>query len=197
MNFPLIYLASRSPRRKAILKEAKIPFRVVPSNYPEKTVLRNPRKTVLQNAIGKATHVQSKLTQARIKKGIILGADTIVYLRGQIIGKPKSREGALRMLRKLSGSTHDVYTGIALYHLKSQKWKTACVRSRVKMRQLSTEMIRYYHSKVSPLDKAGAYAIQKHSDPLIAEIKGSYSNVVGLPIETLRDLLKKLTPPFC
>ncbi len=93
------------------------------------------------------------------------------------------------MLMSLSGTTHTVYTGLALFNLKTRKWKTTCVKSKVTMRKFSKEFVLEYFSKVNPLDKAGAYAIQEHGDKLVKKIKGSYSNVVGLPIEKFKNLL--------
>ena len=94
------------------------------------------------------------------------------------------------MLRALSGTKHQVYTGIALLDLKTRKMKTALVRSDVTMRKFSDSKIKTYFSKVNPLDKAGAYAIQEHGDHLIEKIQGSYSNVVGLPMEKFLSMLK-------
>ncbi len=181
----IIYLASQSARRKELLREAKISFRVVKSNFKEHTYPGGPRQTVIQNAIGKVKHAR-----VNAKHGIILGADTLVFLKKRLLGKPKSKKEAFRMLKSLSGTTHDVYTGIALFNLETKKWKKAAVRSCVMMRLFDDKTARYYLNKINPLDKAGAYAIQEHGDQLIKKIKGSYTNVVGLPIEKLKQMLK-------
>lgn len=182
-----LFLASRSARRKALLKEAGIPFRVVRSNFKEHTFPGGPKRTVVLNAVGKAAHAQPKP-----KRGIILGADTIVYFKGRILGKPKTKKEAHKMLLGLSGSTHDVYTGLALFDVAKKKWKTASDRSRVTMREFDARFVADYFSKVNPLDKAGAYAIQEHGDRIIQQIKGSYSNVVGLSVEKLQSLLSQI-----
>ena len=182
---PFIYLASRSARRKVLLRSARIPFRVVKSSFKERTYPGGPVRTVLLNAIGKVKHAQVKA-----KRGIVLGADTLVFLKGRLIGKPGSKKEAFRMLKSLSGTTHDVYTGIALLDLTSGKWKKATVRSRVTMRRFSDDDVKYYLSKINPLDKAGAYAIQEYGDELVKKVTGSYSNVVGLPVEKVKFLLK-------
>lgn len=181
---PVLWLASRSARRKELLREAGIPFRAVKSFFKEKNFPGGPRRTVVMNAIGKVKHAR-----VRARQGWILGADTIVYLRKQVIGKPKTMRKAIRMLLSLSGTKHSVYTGLALFDIERKKWKTACVRSQVVMRTFGAETARAYVAKVNPLDKAGAYAIQEHGDRLIEKIDGSYSNVVGLPMEKLGSLL--------
>ena len=179
-----IYLASRSERRKELLKKARIPFRIAPSNFKERTFPGGPARTVVVNAVGKV-----KCAEVRAKRGIVLGADTIVYFKKQILGKPRDKKEALKMLLSLSGSEHSVYTGIALFDLASKIWKKAYVKSKVKMRKYSADDVCYYISKVNPLDKAGAYAIQDYGDKLVEKIKGSYTNVVGLPMEKLKSLL--------
>ncbi len=180
----IILLASRSPRRKALLKKAKIPFRIVRSDFKERTFPGAPVKTVIMNAVGKV-----KFARVTLKKGIVLGADTIVYFKNRIIGKPKTKQEAIQMLARLSGSCHEVYTGLALYGLSRKRWKTAYVRSKITMRQFTKREAKHYLSKVNPLDKAGAYAIQERGDKLVLKIEGSYSNVVGLPVERLKQLM--------
>ena len=184
-NRPLLFLASRSVRRKELLKQARIQFRIVRSEFKEKTFPGGVRRTVVMNAIGKAKHAQ-----VSSKRGMVLGADTLVYFKGKLLGKPANRNAAFRMLTSLSGSRHFVYTGLALRDLASGKWKKACVKSTVIMKRFSDDQARFYLSKVNPLDKAGAYAIQERGDRLIKRIQGSYTNVVGLPIEKLKTLLR-------
>ncbi len=181
----MIYLASRSKRRRELLRKARIPFRVVRSSFKERTFLGGPRQTVIQNAMGKVKHARLKA-----KTGILLGADTMIYFRGKLIGKPKTKRAAVRMLFGFSGSSHEVFTGLALYHIETRKWKTAWVKSKVTMRKFTRKEAGHYLRKVNPLDKAGAYAIQEHGDRLVKCIVGSYTNVIGLPMEKLRKLLK-------
>ena len=185
----MIYLASKSARRRKLLKQARIPFKIVASKFKEKTFPGGIRKTVVMNATGKAVGATHRVARTS-KDGIVLGADTLVYHKGKLLGKPKNNATAFRMLRSLTGSRHYVYTGIALFDLAKKKWKKACVKSTVIMKKISDHEAKYYLSKVNPLDKAGAYAIQEHGDKLIKKIEGSYTNVVGLPMEKLRELLK-------
>lgn len=182
----LIYLASRSARRKELLREAGIPFRTVRSDFKERTFPGGPARTVVLNAVGKV-----KCAQLAARRGMVLGADTVVYFKRRILGKPKTKKEAHKMLLRLSGSMHEVYTGLALFDLAEKKWKTFCVRSQVTMRKFGAEVVSEYMSKVNPLDKAGAYAIQEHGDRLVKRIRGSYFNVVGLPLEELKSLLRK------
>lgn len=183
----MIYLASQSARRKEILQKAKIPFQVVHSDFEEKTFSKNPVKTVILNALGKAKNARVKNS-----KGIVLGADTIVYQKGKIIGKPKDLSEAYYMLIGLSGTVHFVYTGFALCHLETGKWTKGHEMSRVKMKKILPDQIISYFKQVNPLDKAGSYAIQESGDWLIEKIEGSYFNVVGLPIERIKKALKQL-----
>ena len=184
---PFIYLASRSARRRELLKEAGFNFKVVSSNFKERTYSGGPSRTVVLNAVG-------KVKRARIpsKRGIVLGADTMIYFKKKLIGKPKSMREAFTMLKNFSGSTHYVYTGIVLFNLTTRQWNREFVRSKIKMRKFTGERIRYYLNKVNPLDKAGAYAIQERGDELVENIKGSYTNVIGLPMEKLKSMIAKL-----
>lgn len=192
----MIYLASKSARRRELLRQAKIPFKIVSSKFKERTFPGGVRQTVVQNAIGKAKHAKlpsphpSPTGRGKKGEGIVLGADTLVYHKGKLLGKPKNKEAAFRMLKSLAGTRHFVYTGIALLDLKTKKWKKACVKSTVVMKKIPDDEVKRYLSKVNPLDKAGAYAIQEHGDKLIKRIEGSYTNVVGLPMEKLKELLK-------
>lgn len=122
---------------------------------------------------------------------MVLGADTVVVLHRHILGKPRDARDAVRMLAQLSGSTHHVYTGVALIEVKTQRTMVAHSRSEVRMKKISPAIL----SKLSRkhLDKAGAYAIQEKQDPIARVVKGSYDNVVGLPVEMVKALLKKLS----
>jgi septum formation protein len=117
---------------------------------------------------------------------LVLGADTLVFLDGEIMGKPASPADAERMLTRLQGRTHQVVTGISLIHLRAHRERIFAVGTEVMFHPLDAGQIRDYLAKVNPLDKAGAYAIQEHGDLIISEISGSYSNVVGLPVERLK-----------
>lgn len=182
---PLIYLASKSPRRKELLKQAGIPFSAVKSRYQE-TMPRGvkPRELVLRHARGKASRA---ILPRRAR--LVLGADTVVVCRGRILGKPKDKKEALAMLTLLSGKKHDVYTGIALYDRHEPRWQCRAVKTGVYFKKWKLEQLKEYIRRVNTLDKAGAYAIQARPK-IVRKIKGSYSNVVGLPLEVLKNLLK-------
>jgi septum formation protein len=181
-----LILASASPRRRQLLKSLKIPFRVMPSHVSEFTTHKNPQKMVRALALKKARAVARKLD-----RGIVLGADTVVVLRGRILGKPLDARDAYRMLYRLSGSTHDVYTGVAVVEAGGGKSLVSHARSVVKMKKIPLpELLRLSRRH---LDKAGAYAIQEKKDPIARLVKGSYDNVVGLPVAIVKALLKKLS----
>ena len=181
-----LILASVSPRRRQLLKKLRIPFRVVASRIPETTSNRNPIKLVRDLALRKA-----RIVAHSFDDGLILGADTVVVLRGRILGKPRSPRDAYRMLSQLSGSTHHVYTGVALVDARTRKSSVSHASSEVRMKAIGTkELLRLSRKH---LDKAGAYAIQEKRDPVARVIKGSYDNVVGLPVAKVRALLKKLS----
>lgn len=124
----------------------------------------------------------------RVKHGLILGADTVVFCRGRILGKPKSPQEAKTILRRLSGRAHSVFTGLALADAESGKARAACEKSRVIFRRLTSEEIETL--SVKNLDKAGAYAVQEKRDGLVLRIRGDYENVVGLPTKALKKMLK-------
>ena len=182
---PLI-LASASPRRAELLQQLKLDFRIVPSDARE--ILDDqlsPFEICQLNAHRKARVIAKKHPDA-----LVIGADTLVFLDGEIMGKPASRADAERMLTRLRGRTHQVVTGICLIHLRAHREHVFAVSTDVTFHPLDAGQIRSYLARVDPLDKAGAYAIQEHGDLIISEISGSYSNVVGLPLEQLRKELQ-------
>jgi septum formation protein len=176
-------LASASPRRAELLRQLKRDFRIIPSDAAE--VLDDhlsPFEVCQLNAHRKARVVAKKNPDA-----LVLGADTLVFLAGEIMGKPVNAADAGRMLARLQGRTHQVVTGICLIHLRPHRERVFAVSTDVTFHPLEAGQIREYLAKMNPLDKAGAYAIQEHGDLIISEISGSYSNVVGLPLERLRE----------
>lgn len=181
-----LILASSSPRRAALLKEFKIPFRVIPSRLAE------PPPGILDPVTytKKLALVKAQIVAKQVGRGLVLGADTVVVHKGEILGKPAGFSDACRMLARLSGTTHQVITGVALLDAATGKSKISYAASRVTMRRLSPEEIGRYARR--HLDKAGAYAAQEKKDPVVLKVKGSYTNVVGLPIE----VVKKLTAAF-
>ena len=183
MNLPPLILASASPRRAELLRLLKLKFRVVPSAATEVLDEQlSPFEVCQLNARRKARAVAKKNPDS-----LVLGADTLVFLDGEIMGKPASRADAERMLTRLQGRTHQVGTGISLIHLRAHRERIFAVGTEVMFHPLDAGQIRDYLAKVNPLDKAGAYAIQEHGDLIISEMSGSYSNVVGLPVERLKE----------
>lgn len=178
----MIILASASPRRRKLLKEWGVKFRAVSSNITEKTNFKNPARIVMDLARQKAASVAKKF-----KTGIVIGADTIVVLKGEIIGKPAGPADAARILSKLNGSYHRVYSGIAVIDAATGRLRAAFEVSRVKMRKLSADEVKKFSSK--HLDKAGAYAVQEKGDAFVEKIEGDYFNVVGLPYARLKQTL--------
>lgn len=180
-----LILASQSPRRRELLQQIGIQFSVVPSDFEEKMGTRfAPSTLVEQNALGKSLDVQKKYPNA-----LILGADTIVVINGQVVGKPTDNEDAVKMLQSMEGRHHTVHTGVAL--LEKGRW---CVRSRVTrvmMRSLTEAQIRAYVATGEPMDKAGSYAIQGIGASFVESIEGCYTNVVGLSLPLLFDMFKE------
>ena len=179
-----LILASQSPQRLKLLKKLRVPFRVVPARVSENYREKNPLSLVLRLALRKASHVARRHPDA-----LVLGADTVVACRGRILLKPRSAADARRMLSILNGRWHRVYTGVALVDPRIGKsWREAAV-SRVKAKKLEPAALARLAGK--HLDKSGAYAVQDRQDPFIAKIVGNLDNVIGLPLASVRNLLRK------
>jgi septum formation protein len=176
---PSLVLASSSPRRAALLSEAGFEFETASPLVAEKfDAALTLRELTLWNAIRKGMSVAQRRPDA-----IVLAADTLVALYNRIIGKPADLNEAARMLRRLSGQTHEVCSAVAIYQQTSGRSVVFYDVSRVRFHRLSEATIESYLAKVGPLDKAGAYAAQGSGAEIIAEIEGSFTNVVGLPME--------------
>jgi len=189
MSLPPIILASASPRRAELLRPFVPEFQVITSEAPEAHDDQLTAWEMAQvNAYRKARAVAKKHPDV-----LALGADTLVYLdrEAKLFGKPADLGEAFRMLEELQGRTHAVITGVCLLWMRKHRQKVFADWTDVKLHPLSAEQIKEYLKLVNPLDKAGAYAIQEHGERIIAEVSGSYSNVVGLPIEKLREELGK------
>ena len=183
-----IVLASASPRRVELLSSAGVRFEVIPSGIPEECLPGEaPENHVLRLAWEKALDVAQKVAGR-----FFIGADTVVVCDGEIMGKPKDGADAERMLRKLSGATHEVITGFAVYDKERDKTIIEAVNTKVHFKPLCNEEIRAYIETGCPFDKAGAYAIQGGAAYMIRKIEGSYSNVVGLPLCEVVEALQKL-----
>ncbi|HJG95946.1 MAG TPA: Maf family protein [Romboutsia timonensis] len=182
-----IILASASPRRKEILENANVKFKIMASSIEELTLdSESPCQMVMRLAFEKGIDIAS-----RQKSDLVISADTIVVLDNTILGKPKDEIEARKMITSLSGRTHQVITGISLINLDNNKKIIDYVISNVKFKKLSEEDINDYIRTRESLDKAGAYGIQGYGALLVEEIQGDYFNIVGLPISRLSDLLKK------
>lgn len=186
MNAPSLILASASPRRSELLRQAGIDFKPMPSDVPEIHHWQLTAVEVSQvNAYRKSRAVAKKYPDR-----LVLGADTLVALETELFGKPKTLEEAYGMLEKLQGKTHQVVTAVCLLHLREHRQRLFTETTLVTFRTLDAVQIRRYLTQVDPLDKAGAYAIQEQGNCLVAKVAGSYSNVVGLPMERLVAELK-------
>ncbi len=181
-----IILASSSARRKEFLKQLGVKAEIIVPDV-EETILKTPVETVVFNAAMKATWVSKN--EKTIKKSIILGFDTLVFLEGKILGKPKDRKDSIKMLKELSGKWHEVYTGVAV--LKDETLFQDYDKSDVKFHQLTDSQISYYVDSGQSLDKAGSYGIQDKNMSFIEKIEGSFSNVIGFPLEVIRNLLNE------
>lgn len=191
---PSLILASASPRRRELLGYLGVPFEVIPSQYEEVTPGEHPDPAAL------AVHLAAEkaLDVARRRPGaLVLGADTIVVLGSRIYGKPADPQGACRMLRELSGRTHEVITGTALVRLRdgTPEIHTFPTRTEVTFRALADPEIEAYVATGEPLDKAGSYGAQALGMLLIERLQGDYPNVVGLPVTPLALLLRRLGVP--
>ena len=186
MKLPPLILASASPRRAELLRQLKLNFQIIPGDVTEMAHEHlSPWELCQLNAHRKARVVAKKHPDA-----LVLGADTLVFLDDEIMGKPVNPADARRMLTRLQGRTHQVVTGISLIHLRAHQESIFAVSTDVTFRPLSAGQIDDYLARVNPLDKAGAYAIQEHGDLIVSEISGSFSNVVGLPVERLEEELE-------
>jgi len=185
-----LVLASASPRRADLLRAAGFTFDVLPVDVDEQFLPgEKPREAVSRLAEAKAVAAAAALA-AGLTASVILGADTAVVVHGQALGKPADEADAGRMLRLLSGQTHEVMTGICL--LKDQGRLVHVETTDVRMARLTEAEIAWYVGTGEPFDKAGGYAVQGLGARFIEGIDGSYSNVVGLPISRLYTLMKEL-----
>lgn len=178
----MFILASQSPRRRQLLGELVKEFAVIPSTEEEVMIGSTPREIVSSLALQKAQSVAKNHPS-----DVVLGSDTIVVFEGKILGKPKTEGEAFETLSALSGKQHSVLTGVSL--IKDGKAYCAVEETIVVFNALTKEEILAYIATGSPMDKAGSYGIQ--DEGIVSHYFGSYTNVVGLPIETVKDLLKQ------
>ena len=184
---PRLILASASPRRRELLAGLGATFDIVTASVQEhEDETTDPRTMVAHNAALKADWVS-----ARNPDAIVLGADTTVCVGSIVLNKPRDLTDARAMLRRLSGRTHEVFTGLAVRRASDSLRIDELVVSEVTFHAIDEVVIDRYFSFVNPLDKAGAYAIQEHSDLIVASQRGSLTNIVGLPIETTKQILTR------
>jgi septum formation protein len=182
-----IILASTSPRRKELLEQIGLNFKVFPSQYEEDLKQDLPAEELVKViSLGKATEAAESCPDS-----IVIAADTIGVIRKEILGKPKNADEARKMLARLQGKSHRVITGYTVLDSKTNKVIRNFVETRVYLKNLTTEEIRSYVSSGEPLDKAGAYGIQGLGAVIVEKIVGDYYNVMGLPLSSLAESLKE------
>lgn len=181
---PLI-LASASPRRRELLEQMGLTFQIIPAEVTEHEAEdADPREMVRHNAALKADWVAERHPDATV-----IGADTTVFIGQTVLNKPRDLGHARDMLRMLSGRCHTVFTGLAVRRTRDGLKLDRGVASEVTFRTLDEATIELYLSRVHTLDKAGGYAIQEHADLIVAQYTGSLSNIVGLPVDEMKQLL--------
>ena len=181
-------LASASPRRQELLRSVGLKFKIIPAHVNENYLAgESPRQHVKRLSIDKAIIIARKYPEAWV-----LGADTIVVIDGLILGKPKNEVQARKMLQKLSGRAHKVFTGFTIAHVAAEVYQTKVIQSAVQFKTISPKEMDWYVSYDEPYDKAGGYAVQGKGAYFIQSIRGSYTNVIGLPLCEVLEELKKL-----
>lgn len=192
---PDLYLASQSPRRRELLRQIGVRHAVIAAAIPEQPAAGEAALDYVQRlARAKAAAGFAQLLQQNLTIAPVLGADTLGLLDGEILEKPRDQDHALRMLRQLSGRTHQVITAVALHSQAQQALRVSITD--VTFRELSDAETTTYWKTGEPQDKAGSYAIQGLGAVFVKEIRGSYSCVVGLPIEATLELLQEFGVPW-
>ncbi|HEY8465083.1 MAG TPA: Maf family protein [Bacillota bacterium] len=182
-----LILASASPRRAELLRQIGLNFKIVVSNVSEDLP---PQTTTPEQLVVALALAKAKAAADRVREGVIIGADTVVLLGNQVLGKPASPAEAATMLKALSGKRHQVFTGIAIFEPVTGKLATDYAMTEVVLRPLAPAEIQAYVATGEPLDKAGAYGIQGLGAVLVERIEGCYFNVVGLPLGKLVAMLQ-------
>ena len=187
MENPRLILASASPRRVDLLRSLGVEFDVLPSQTEE---LHDPSVSAAQLCAVNAERKAEEIARTHPHR-IILGADTLVTLNGTLFGKPADLKEAFEMLSALAGHTHQVITGVCLRQLGKERRDVFTIETLVTFKQLTPETIRAYLQAVPVLDKAGAYGIQERGEMLVERVDGSFSNVIGLPLEAVAEALAR------
>lgn len=188
-----IILASNSPRRKKILTDLGLEFKIIPSNYEEKLETDIFSYDLIEDL---ATQKACDVVRRVGNNEIVLGADTVVVLHNKILGKPKNKDDAYRMLKELSAQTHMVVTSLCGINTKTNRAALLSTTSYVRFKTLSDELINHYIDEFNPLDKAGSYGIQELPDGILDKYEGSFDNIVGLAPESVISVLKQLNYHF-
>jgi septum formation protein len=184
-----LILASRSPRRRELLRQAGFDFDVRPSSVEETT---SPSETPEESARRAAREKALEVAASAPPESLVLGADTVVVADGEILGKPANASDAARMLRLLSGVTHRVITGVCIVRAPDRVEALAHETTFVTFRSLDNDELQDYLASGEPFDKAGAYGIQGLASKFVTRVEGCYFNVVGLPVALVYELLKPL-----
>lgn len=188
MRKNIIILASKSPRRKELLESLGLRIKVVHPNIKEDLGKYFSEEKLKKVALDKVNEVAK-----RFKKGIIIGADTVVVVKNKVYGKPTNIKHAKRMLKSLSGKTQYVWTAVAIKDIKKNKILVKTARSSIRMKKINKDEINYLASK--NLDKAGGYGIQE-DDKFLKVLSGSYTNIVGFPMELVQEMLRLFNVAF-
>lgn len=182
-----IVLASTSPRRISLLRQMGMRFTVVAPMEDEASVNPDPKERVMDNALAKARSVLGN-----VEEGLVVGADTVVYIDEMVLGKPSSEDEARRMMATLSGRVHRVFTGLAVIDAESGREDVSCEETQVHLMKLSDEEISRYIESGEPMGKAGAYAIQGLGAVFVDRVVGCFHNVVGLPLSLLWKMIRDM-----
>ncbi len=189
--FMILYLASTSPRRIFLLKQAGFKVQKIKPVYTEVDHKHlSTQELIKKHALGKALSAAHQ-----VKEGILVSADTLVVFQARRIGKPKNIKDAYRILSMLQGRTHVVWTGVAVLKILGgniQAQKYFVVKTKVSLKPVGRSQMKAYFKRINPLDKAGAYAIQAQKNSIVSKVIGSYTNAVGLPMEKLKKVLDML-----
>ena len=180
-----LVLASQSPRRKELLSILGISFEVIPASIDETPL---PEETA-EDFVARAAREKGTEVASRVSHSVVLSADTVVTIDGEILGKPTNEDHAVRMLKKLSGREHSVYTAVTVINQETEEILEGLERTRVWFAELTEEDIQDYLRRENVLDKAGEYAIQGYAGIFIPRIEGNYFNVMGLPLPLVHELL--------
>ena len=188
-----LILGSSSPRRQSLFEQLHLKFEIISSDIEEPKFTNDPTKHILHYSKEKANAIRKLIPN---EDYLLVTSDTIVWLNNQILGKPKDKNEACKMLKEMSSNKHTVYSGIYIYSSKDKKEAISFETTDVYFSQITEKEIDWYVNTGEPLDKAGAYGIQGYGSIFIKKIEGCYFNVMGFPINAFYNLLKKKLPNF-